>query len=181
MNKKIIIVLVILILVVVSFFLIKNKYFPTIPEYEGEARDWRSIEITNVLTGDNYILSEINKPILLESFAVWCPTCRKQQEKIKDLHEEPGYSKEDIVSISLDTDPNEDEDKVIKHANKNNFDWIFAVSSIEMTESLIDEFGLTVVNAPSAPVVLICPGGNARLLKNGVKSVEELKSEIETC
>jgi len=43
---------------------------------------------------------------------------------------------------------------------------------------LIDEFGLTVVNAPRAPVILIDADGTARLLPGGVKSAEQLLKEI---
>ena len=81
----------------------------------------------------------------------------------------------------MDTDPNEDAEQVKEHAISNEFDWIFAVSPIEMTKSLIEEFGSSVVNAPSAPVIIICSSEDARLLKRGVKTVNELKQEIEKC
>jgi hypothetical protein len=64
---------------------------------------------------------------------------------------------DDVVHISLDTDPNEDEAKVREHIERNGFGWYFAVAPEELTKALIDEFGLTVVSAPSAPVVFICP------------------------
>lgn len=140
---------------------------------------WRDAELKDVLTGSTFKISDFKgKPILLESFAVWCPTCRKQQEKIKELHEDVGDS---VISISLDTDPNEDTSKVIGHANKNDFDWLFAVSPTAVTQELIDEFGISVVNAPGAPVVLICGDQSARLLGRGVKSVDRLKQEIGKC
>ena len=146
---------------------------------EPAAVDWKNVELTDVATGDNFKISDFKgKPVLLESFAVWCPTCRKQQEKIKELHEEVGDS---VVSISLDTDPNEDASQVVDHAKKYGFDWIFVISPVELTQALIDEFSIRVVNAPSAPVILICEDGSARLLKRGVKSADELKFEIEDC
>ncbi|MEE9525835.1 MAG: redoxin family protein [Candidatus Woesearchaeota archaeon] len=139
---------------------------------------WKDVELKDVLTDTTYKISDFDKPILLESFAVWCPTCRKQQEKIKELHEDIGDA---AISISIDTDPNEEEAQVIRHAENNDFDWIFTVSPIQVTQALIDDFGITVVNAPSAPVVLICPDGAAKLLGRGVKSANELKQEIERC
>lgn len=139
--------------------------------------DWRDVELTDVLTGENFKISDFKgKPILLESFAVWCPTCRKQQEKIKELHEEVGDA---VVSVSFDTDPNEEESQVIGHANKHGFDWRFVVSPPSVTKALIDEFSISVVNAPGAPVVLICEDQSARFLGRGVKSANELKQEIE--
>jgi len=48
-----------------------------------------------------------------------------------------------------------------------------------MTRALVDEFGVGFVNAPQAPVLLIREDGAVKLLKKGVKSASELKSEIE--
>ena len=84
-----------------------------------------------------------------------------------------------VVSISLDTDPNEDAEKVLEHIESNGFDWYYAISPINVTTALIDEFGLTVVNAPSAPVILICEDQSFRFLDSGVKEAEDLIEEIE--
>ena len=86
---------------------------------------------------------------------------------------------EDIVHISLGTDPNEDETKVREHIERNDLNWYFAVSPVEPTRALIDEFGLTVVSPGSAPVILICQDQSARLLRNGVKSADDLLVEVE--
>ncbi|MFQ5815390.1 MAG: TlpA family protein disulfide reductase, partial [Candidatus Hydrothermarchaeaceae archaeon] len=81
--------------------------------------------------------------------------------------------------ISLDTDPNEDEDRVRWHLETYGFDWIFAVSPIELTRALIDDYGIGVVNAPAAPVILICEDQSTRFLRSGIKPAGELLSEIE--
>ena len=85
---------------------------------------------------------------------------------------------EDIVHISLDTDPNEDEDKVRDYLSIRNFPWYFAISPVELTQAIIDDFGLDAVSAPRAPVILICKDQSTRFLRSGVKSSEELLSEI---
>jgi thiol-disulfide isomerase/thioredoxin len=145
-----------------------------------EDSNWRNIELKNIATQESFKISDFSdKPILLESFAVWCPTCTRQQKEIKNLHNDIG---EVIISISIDTDPNEDEAKVLNHINSNGFDWRYAISPENMTQRLRDEFGLPILNAPQAPVVLICPGEQeARLLNSGVKKSNELKQELETC
>jgi thiol-disulfide isomerase/thioredoxin len=134
------------------------------------------IELTDVATGQTFKISDFKgKPILLESFAVWCPTCLAQQKEVKQVLEREG---EAVVHISLDTDPNEDAAKVLEHLERNELDWYFAVSPIELTEALIDEFGLEIVAAPRAPVALICADQSTRFLRSGVKDAEELISEI---
>ncbi len=138
---------------------------------------WADIKLKNVNTGKNFTISDFEgKPVLIETFAVWCPTCTKQQKEIKRLHEELGDS---FVSISLDVDPNESGKLVKKHASKNGFGWYYAVAPPELTKLLIKQFGTAIVNAPSAPVIIICEDHEARLLKRGVKSSEQLKIELE--
>lgn len=141
------------------------------------APEWMDIELTDVATGQTFKISDFKgKPILLESFAVWCPTCLAQQKEIKKVKQIEG---ENIIHISLDTDPNEDEDKIREHIRRNELDWYFAVSPVELTQALIDEFGLSFVSAPRAPVVLIRADQSTRFLRSGVKSAEELISEIQ--
>ena len=138
--------------------------------------DWKCEDLVDVLTGETYQIKDYEgKPILVESFAVWCPTCLKQQLKMKELLESEGDA---IIHISLDTDPNEDVELVKEHALSNELDWIFSVSPKEVTKKLIEEFGIGIVNAPSAPVILVCEDQSARLLEKGVKSAQELKEEI---
>ncbi len=148
---------------------------------EGEAASielpaWADFELVDAITGESFTIADFaGKPILVESFAVWCSICLRQQKEMAKLIELEGES---IVHISLDTDPNEDDIAVRLHAEKHGFTWLFAVAPVEMTQALIDAFGLTVVNAPRAPVILIDVDGSARLLRNGVKSAEDLLEEI---
>ncbi len=141
------------------------------------ASAWMDIELTDVATGEKFRISDFKgKPVLLESFAVWCPTCLEQQREIKKVREREGDA---IIHISLDTDPNEDEARVREHIERNDLDWYFAVAPIEMTNALRDDFGLRIISAPSAPVVLICEDQSARFLRSGIKRADELISEVE--
>tara|TARA_Y100000310_G_scaffold345863_1_gene471794 strand:- start:55647 stop:56228 length:582 start_codon:yes stop_codon:yes gene_type:complete len=143
---------------------------------DNPAETWMNIELTDVNSGNVFKISDHKgKKVLLESFAVWCPLCTKQQSNIKKLHEEIG---DEVVSISIDTDPNEDAALVKDHAEGNGFDWAYAVAPKDFTTSLIDQFGNAVVNAPSAPVILVCEDGTSRKMPSGVKSVAKLKAEI---
>lgn len=138
--------------------------------------EWRDAELTDVTTGETFRISDFEgKTILVESFAVWCPTCLKQQKEMQILRER---ERTEIIHISLNTDPNEDVEKVREHVERNDFDWYFAVPPNEFTQALIDEFGINIVNAPGAPVVLICKDQSARLLSGNVKSAEVLEEEI---
>ena len=142
---------------------------------------WLGVELTDVRTGDTFTLAQYaDKPILLETFAVWCPTCTSQQRQLVALHEEVG---EAVISVSLNTDPNETQSHVTRHLDRHGFDWLYAVSPVELSRSLRDEFGVAVLNPPSAPVILICPGQTQRTLlkKRGVKRPDFLQEQIAAC
>jgi thiol-disulfide isomerase/thioredoxin len=146
-------------------------------EGAGSAPFWMDIELKDVRTGETFRISDFKgRPILLESFAVWCPTCTAQQRQIGRLKDIEGES---IVHISLDTDPNEDEARITEHLERNGFDWYYAVSPIELTQALMDEFGLAIVNAPGAPIALICEDLSTRFLRTGVKTADDLLAEVE--
>ncbi len=139
-------------------------------------RPWMDIELRDVASGETFAIGDFaGRPVLVESFAVWCPTCTVQQREIGRLKQLEG---EAIVHISLDTDPNEDEARIKEHLARNGFDWHYAVSPIELTQALIDDFGLAVVNATGAPMVLVCPDQSSRLLRTGLKTADDLLAEV---
>ena len=141
---------------------------------------WHTILLEDINSGRMYTIEELNdRPILLESFAVWCPKCTQQQRENKKFHKEVG---EAVISIGLNTDPNEDESAVLKHTQENEFDWIYSISPPDLTRELINEFGREIVSAPSVPMILICEDGKSYFLDRGFKSVEKLKGSInEKC
>ncbi len=137
---------------------------------------WMTAELKDVRTGETFKVTDFKgKPVLLESFAVWCPICTQQQEEVKKLHADVG---DDIITISLDTDQNEDEGRVLDHITKHDFTWYYAVSPIEVTRSLIDDFGPRVINAPLVPKILVCEDQSFKLLPFGVKSASNLKQTV---
>ena len=184
MKKGIIIGSVIILVAIVAIFIFPrdntdSSTFTNLETINAKEKLWWNTELRDVNTGEIFSISDFEgKPILLESFAIWCPVCTKQQKETKKLDAELGDS---VISISLDTDPNEDEDRLLEHTTKNGFDWYYAVSPSDITRALIDDFGVEIVNAPSVPVVLICGDGSARKLDSGLKKVAELKAELATC
>lgn len=167
----------------ISLFLLSCASPPTtqssdsVPSDSTPILNWKTSPLVDVRTEESFTISDFaGKPVLVESFAVWCPVCIKQQQEIQKLHQELGDS---FVSISLDTDPNEDAQKVLEAVLDRGFDWRFAISPAELTKSLIDEFGPAIVNAPIAPIILVCEDQSTRFLGRGTKDVEELKAELE--
>lgn len=176
MKKILLLILVISIFVVSCAPATENPASDTdTPSEPNKVYEWPQIELTDVNTENTFKISDYSgQKVILESFAVWCPTCTRQQKILKEFHEE----NKEVVSISIDTDPNEDAGLVKDHAQSNGFDWVYVVAPKEFTQSLIDQFGVSVVNAPSVPVILVCEDGSSRKMASGIKSTSELKEEI---
>jgi len=134
---------------------------------------WQEVELQDVNSGESFTVADLEKPLLVETFAVWCPTCTNQQNEIKKLEEDS-----DVTSVSLDVDSNEDEQQISRHTEENGFDWRYAISPPELTRMLIQEYGNSIANPPSAPVILVCENGSRRL-SNGVKTASTLQQEIQ--
>lgn len=138
---------------------------------------WRTAALTDVRTGEEFAIADFgDRPVLVETFAVWCSTCLAQQKQIRSLHERVG---DDVVSVSLNVDPNEDVSRVRNHLDRHGFEWRYAISPPAVTESLVDAYGQSITVPPQAPMVLVCAGGDTRRLPNGVKSADDLQNEIE--
>lgn len=134
---------------------------------------WRTITLVDVATSESFSINDFSdKTVLLESFAVWCPTCLAQQNELAKLTDE------EIIHISVDTDPREKAQQVLSHRNANGFDWIFVVAPEDWSRSLVADFGISSVFAPGAPVILVCDSENARILGPGVKSPDTLREEV---
>jgi cytochrome oxidase Cu insertion factor (SCO1/SenC/PrrC family) len=138
---------------------------------------WLTAELTDVQTGETFTVESLPKPVLLETFAVWCSTCLKQQTEIRAFHEEVGDA---VTSVTLNVDPNEDAEKVRQHLDRHGFDWRYAISPSAVTNSLVDQFGSTMTVPPRAPVVVVCEDDATRL-PDGVKSADELSTAVDEC
>lgn len=145
-----------------------------------ESAAWLQVELADVSTGQVFTLADFaGTPVLLESFAVWCPVCLSQQQQIAALHDATAG----FVSVSIDTDPHESAGQVIGHSARHGFSdydgWHYAIAPIGLTRALVGAFGPVIASAPSAPMVLICADQSTRLLRTGVKRAAELEQELQ--
>ena len=138
------------------------------------ANTWRTTELTTVRNDETFTVAGFDQPVVIQSFAVWCPKCEQQSEALSEVDNS-------VTVVGLNTDPNEDAAKVRQHAEDNGFDWRFAVAPTEMTESLIDQFGATVTNAPSTPVIVACQDGDATFMSGSISPSEEILDAATEC
>jgi len=136
------------------------------------------VALIDVRTGATFTLGElaaVDGPVLLEPMAVWCTSCRAQQHEVKAAHQQAGFT-----SVSLDVDLSESPEDLAAYADREGFDWRFAMADAALYRLLQDRFGIGVTNPPSTPLIVVQPDGTVRALEfgRGVRDVEQLLAEI---
>ncbi len=135
---------------------------------------WYAMELTDVNTGSVFRVADLQgKVVLVETMAVWCSNCFRQQIEVKELHELIG-DREDFVSLGIDIDPNESVPQLTGYVKENGFDWLYTVASTELINEISDLYGPQFLNPPSTPMLIIDKQGEANLLPFGIKSADEL-------
>lgn len=143
------------------------------------APNWQNEVLTDVNLQSDFRISDFTgKVVLLETMAMWCPTCKRQQQEVVSLHQILG-ERDDLVTVVLDVDPNEDAKSLAQYSNENGFDWIYAISTSEVSKGIASSFGDQFLNPSSAPMVIIDKDGVAHPLPFGVKSASDLLSQVQ--
>lgn len=123
-----------------------------------------TLVIRDVRSGAEFTLGQLaaERPVLLETMAIWCVNCRGQQHEVVDAHDLA-----DFDSVSLDVDPNERPEDLANYADREGFDWRFAVADAALAQMLRDQFGTAVLNPPSMPKILFRTDGSVELIGIG--------------
>jgi|SRR5688572_1160184 len=136
-----------------------------------------AVTLTDVRSGESFSLADLSadQAVLLEPMAVWCSNCRAQQHEVKRAHVDGSF-----VSVSLDVDLSESAADLAAYADREGFDWRFAMADADLYRILQARFGVAVTNPPSTPLIVIEPGGLVRPLEfgQGTRSAEALLAEL---
>lgn len=144
-----------------------------------EAPAWYSISLTDVNSGEAFTINDLKgKVVLVETMAVWCSNCFKQQTQVKDLHEALG-ERDDFVSLGIDIDPNEDADKLASFTSSNGFDWKYIVAPADVSREISSLYGAQFLSPPSMPMLIIDRKGVAYPLPFGIKSADDLLNALQ--
>lgn len=148
---------------------------------EGDTADptWLDYQFTDAVTGETFSISGFKgKVVLVETMAMWCSNCMKQQIQVRELHERLG-ERDDFIGIGIDVDLNEDLGMLAAYVQKNEFSWLYSVASTEVLAGIQDSLGGQFLNPPSTPIVLFDKEGNPHALPFGIKSADELLGFVE--
>lgn len=156
---------------------------PTVEESEeviteAERPDWFAQELRDVRSGAVFSINDFSgKVVLVETLAVWCPKCLSQQQQVARLKDLLA-NREDLVSLGIGVDPNEDEALLASHVEKHGFDWMFAVAPTAVIDEISQLYGAQFLNPPATPMLIIDKQGNPHPLPFGIKSAEDLQAAL---
>ncbi len=142
--------------------------------------EWMAVSLTNVVTGQQFRLSDFHgKVVLIEPMAVWCTKCRALQQEIRSVRQQLGAQAADLITVSIDVDPNEDEKYLKAYVDQVGHDWAFAIAPAGFSRELAAAYGNQVLNPPSTPLLVIDRAGAALLLPFGPKSAADLLNALQ--
>ena len=145
----------------------------------GTTPEWFAMELTDVQTGETFTMNDYaGKVILLETMAIWCPNCVVQANEVRNLHELLG-NPDDLISVTLDVDLNEDEASLKEYASGYGFDWHFALAPLLVARALGNLYSAQYLNPPLSPMLIIDRDGNVHQLEYGRKDAETLQQAVE--
>jgi hypothetical protein len=149
------------------------------PVERMELPDWFKVQLTDVSSGENLTVADLKgKVILVETMAIWCSNCLRQQQEVKGLHDALG-EEDGFVTLVLDIDPNENAENLKAYTDKHGFSWHYAVAPAEVAREIGQLYGDQFLNPPSTPMLIIDQHGVVHPLPFGIKSAADLQAALE--
>ncbi len=102
-----------------------NKVGNRVPEF--------SIRLADESTVGSASLVSAKKPAFLYFFATWCPTCRAELTRMRDVY--PDYA-EEVAFFLVGVDPTESLDQLEKTRRERNYPWLVAEPLDDMLREL---------------------------------------------
>jgi hypothetical protein len=144
-----------------------------------ELPGWFRTELIDVNSGQTLTVAGLKgKVVLVETMAIWCSNCLRQQQEVKALHEALG-AEDDLVTLVLDIDANEDADSLRAYTARHGFDWTYAIAPREVAREIGQLYGDQFLNPPSTPMLIIDRHGEAHPLPFGRKSAQDLQQALQ--
>ncbi len=139
--------------------------------------DWTTIMLTDVVTGRQFTIQDLvkeGKPVVIHTFAVWCPTCTIQLDESTKMQ---AHNPDAYTVLAIDIDPREDADAIRKHADKNGFTGLFAAAPADLSNDLIEVFGNRAVI--KLPVTIVICNKKASYIGDGARYETTLKGILD--
>ena len=159
--------LIVFVFTLVLFACAPKPAATAVPTMAATTPEWFDMELIDVQTGETFTINEYaGKVILVETMAIWYPNCVVQANEVRNLHKLLG-NPDDLISVSLDVDFNEDEASLKEYASGYGFDWHFAVAPLLVARALGNLYSAQYLNPPLSPMLIIDRDTNVHQLECG--------------
>jgi thiol-disulfide isomerase/thioredoxin len=137
------------------------------------------MELTDVVTGEIFTMNDFaGKVVLVETMAMWCPNCLVQAAQVRELHELL-EGNEDLISVSLDVDVNEDAASLKEYVEQYGLTGRFAIAPLLVARALGNLYSAQYLNPPLSPMLIIDREGEVHHLEYGRKTSAVLLEHVE--
>ena len=149
-----------------------------LPTSTIDTTTWVQADLSNARTGQSFKVTDFKgKVVLLEAMAIWCTNCLQQQKQVQALHAALGQH-DNVISIGLDVDPNENAPALKAYADKNGFNWTYAVAPTSVARELGNRYSAQFLNPTSTPMLIVDRAGQVHPLPFGIKSAQTLQDAL---
>jgi thiol-disulfide isomerase/thioredoxin len=124
-------------------------------------RPWATATLTDVSTGETFRVADLvtdGKTVAVEAMAIWCTNCRAQQAEFTAALERLDPAR--IAYVVLTIEPGETAQDLAAYKDSQGFRGMYAVAGREVSAALEADFGPTVLNPPTVPIIIIRRDGS---------------------
>jgi hypothetical protein len=131
---------------------------PSFPTAPALTQPWATATLTDVETGESFRIADLaGRTVFVETMAIWCTNCRRQQGEFRSALER--LDPDRVAYVVLTVDPGETSDALARYESDQGFHGRYAVAGRDVSAALEADFGATVLNPPSVPIIIIRPDG----------------------
>lgn len=136
------------------------------------------IPMTDLISGRSITLTDIileKKPVIIHTFAVWCPACSAQlRETTRLTYDYPGR----YTVLAIDIDPREEESLIRNHILTNAFSGIVVRAPEQISRDLLQNLGYGI--SLTLPQTIILCNGTTTILGDTLYDETRLRDTIST-
>jgi thiol-disulfide isomerase/thioredoxin len=143
---------------------------------QAAAQDaWLDHPLRDAASGETFTLRDYaGAPLLVETMATWCGSCRRQLGNLRDASEMLEAADIPVAYVVISVERGLPDPVLADYAARQAFPFRFAVADDAMLGLLADAFGRGVLNPPSTPHLIVAADGTVGPLRTGFASPDEL-------
>lgn len=137
---------------------------------------WHNTILTDI-DGQTFSIAALaGKPVFVEFFATWCPTCRDQLGKTNDA---AGRAGDGAIFLALSVETDLASTDVQAYRTDNQFTGLrFAILTPQMLAEVVEALGNTAINPPSTPHLVVTADGATGQLVTGAEDPDAILASM---